>query len=687
MCLVDVEKAPKPLPACATPVAEGMKVFTRSERAISAQKATMEFLLINHPLDCPICDQGGECELQDLAMGYGRGVSRYTERKRVVKDKTLGALVSTDMTRCIHCTRCVRFGDEIAGIPTLGAVGRGERMEISTYVEQSLDHEMSGNIIDLCPVGALNNKPFRFHARAWEMLAKPLVSPHDCAGSNLYAHVLRGTVRRVVPRDNDGINETWLSDRDRFSCHGIDAPDRLESPMIKQDGQWQAVSWETALEAARDALHESTKDEGSALGILSSPSATLEEQYLLRRIADRLGSRNIDFRLRRNDFADQAADPAWPSLGCGIAEIESLDGMLLIGCDIRHEVPIVAHRIRKAVTQHNAAFAAVNPTRYEYFFPVAGYVSAPLESLASALAGVVAAAAQMSGGSVSDDVARVLTGVSIDDDHREAAAALVGKERALVLLGHIAGRHPAFSTLRVLAGALCELTGARLGQISEGSNASGAALAGALPHRDPGGVESTANGLDARAMLSSPRRGYLLFDVEPDRDTADAQLAQQALKSADKVVAFASFAGEGLLACADILLPIATFAETPGTYINAEGLWQSFDAAASTPGESRPGWRVLRVLGNLLGVEQCEYRSCADISAELRALLGHPAIHHGYSGEFKPNIQPVEVDEQAITVGIYAIDALVRRSEPLQLTALGRAGQADESAPQEHAQA
>ncbi|MGD2167908.1 MAG: NADH-quinone oxidoreductase subunit NuoG, partial [Gammaproteobacteria bacterium] len=335
MCLVDVEKAPKPLPACATPVAEGMKVFTRSSRALSAQKATMEFLLINHPLDCPICDQGGECELQDLAMGFGRGVSRYTERKRVVKDKNLGPLVSTDMTRCIHCTRCVRFGEEIVGFPTLGTVGRGENMEIGTYVEQSIDHELSGNIIDLCPVGALNNKPFRFHARAWEMTAHPVVSPHDCAGSNMYAHVLRGRVCRVVPRDNDAINESWLADRDRFSCHAIDAPDRVREPQIKREGAWETVGWQEALEHAAGVLINGTAGDGSALGVLAGPGATLEEYHLLRRLADGLGSRNIDHRLRRRDFTDQANDAPWPWLGCDIAELASRDAILLLGCDIR----------------------------------------------------------------------------------------------------------------------------------------------------------------------------------------------------------------------------------------------------------------------------------------------------------------------------------------------------------------
>ncbi|HVS25219.1 MAG TPA: NADH-quinone oxidoreductase subunit NuoG, partial [Gammaproteobacteria bacterium] len=392
MCLVEVEKVPKPLPACATPVAEGMKVFTRSKRAISAQKATMEFLLINHPLDCPICDQGGECELQDLAMGFGRGVSRYTERKRIVKDKNIGPLVSTDMTRCIQCTRCVRFGAEIAGIQELGTTGRSDSMEIGTYIEKSVDHELSGNIIDLCPVGALNNKPYRFSARAWEMIATPLVGAHDCAGSNLYAHVLRGKLRRVVPRDNDAINEAWISDRDRFSCHALYTDDRLLVPRVKKGGQWADASWQEALETATETLAEAAGADGDSIGVLASPSATLEELYLLNRIARHLGTGNIDTRLRRRDFRDQAADPAVPTLGCGIADLDSRGGVVVIGSNLRMEVPILAHRLRKAALR-GASVAFVNPERYEYHFNTAAYVDAPLESFAAALAGVVAAAA------------------------------------------------------------------------------------------------------------------------------------------------------------------------------------------------------------------------------------------------------------------------------------------------------
>ncbi len=403
MCLIEVEKAPKPMPACATPVGEGMKIFTKSPKAIAAQKATMEFLLINHPLDCPICDQGGECELQDLAIGYGRDISRYNDHKRVVKDKDIGPLVSTDMTRCIHCTRCVRFGEEITGKPQLGTTGRGEKMEISTYVEQSVDHELSANIIDLCPVGALNNKPYRYSARAWEMMQRATVSPHDCVGSNLYAHVLRGTVKRMVPRVNEAINETWLSDRDRFSYEAIYSADRLASPRIRENGDWRDIDWEDALATAADALRQADAEK---IGLLASPAITVEEAHLLAQLADHLGTANIDHRITRRDVTDQDDDPMYPSLGCSIAEIETQDAVLVAGSNIRAEAPIIAHRLRKAALA-GADISFVNNTEYEYFFEVADYLAG--EGLVQSLAGIAVAAAGR--GAVSDFVADICEGV------------------------------------------------------------------------------------------------------------------------------------------------------------------------------------------------------------------------------------------------------------------------------------
>jgi NADH-quinone oxidoreductase subunit G len=672
MCLVEVEKAPKPLPACATPVAEGMKIFTRSKRAISAQKATMEFLLINHPLDCPICDQGGECELQDLAMGFGRGVSRYTERKRIVKDKNLGPLVSTDMTRCIHCTRCVRFGQEIAGIQELGTNFRSDRSEIGTYIEKSVDHEMSGNIIDLCPVGALNNKPYRYSARAWEMVAKPLVSPHDCAGSNLYAHVLRGKLRRVVPRENEAINESWISDRDRFSCHAIYNDDRLKAPRRKVDGQWSEVSWQDALSAVAAMLRKATDVGGaSGLGTLVSPSATLEEAYLLQRITRHLGSDNIDYRLRQRDFRDQGSDPKAPLLGCSIADLDSRQGILVVGSNLRMEVPIIAHRIRKAARK-GASVAFVNPAVYEYHFNAAAYVAAAPDALVASLAGVVAAAASAAGAAVPANLARAVEGVAVTDDHRAAAQALA-RQPGLVLLGHIAQRHPQYADLRALAAGLATLTGATLGYLSEGANAAGAALAGATPHRGPRAKNVARSGFDVRAMLETPRNAYVLFGIEPSKDLAEGAAALPVLRGA-AVAAFTAFVSDELLDVADVLLPTATFAETAGTYVNVEGVWQSFDAAADAVGESRPGWRVLRVLGNELELPHCDYRLPSEIRAEVEAELAAPSAGDtAYQGSFAPSGRgPSSTPSTALDVPIYEIDALVRRSEPLQETVLAQ---------------
>ena len=671
MCLVEVERAPKPLPACATPVTDGMKVFTRSPAAIAAQKATMEFLLINHPLDCPICDQGGECELQDLAMGYGRGVSRYTEKKRVVKDKNLGPLVSTDMTRCIHCTRCVRFGEEIAGIQELGATGRSEHMEIGTWVERSVDHELSGNIIDLCPVGALNNKPYRYGARAWEMVARPLVSPHDCAGSNLYGHVLRGRLKRVVPRDNDAINETWISDRDRFSYEGVYSHDRLALPRVKTPQGWSDVGWPLALEAAAEILREATRRGGDGLGFLVSPNATVEEAYLLGRIARHLGSDNIDHRLRARDFRDQREDPLWPALGATIAGIDDLDGVLVVGSNLRREVPILAHRIRNAALR-GAAVGFVNPVEYYYHFRYDVCVEAPLSTLAGSLAGVLAAAHELSGRAPEGEWRAVLGSVRPGGADHAAARVLLDKSRALLLLGQIAMRHPRFADIRAIAAALCRVTGASLGYLPEGANAAGASLAGALPHRGPGGRAVNAPGLDAGAMLAVPRRAYALYGIEPEHDLSDALLAQDALAVADKVICFTCHASEALESVADVLLPIATFAETAGTYVNVEGTWQSVAAAADPVGEAREGWRVLRVLGNHLELPDCEYRSAAEVAGELSRSLGEREAATAYGGGFIPACEPVACDEKALDVPIYSVDGLVRRGRALQRTAAAR---------------
>jgi NADH-quinone oxidoreductase subunit G len=665
MCLVEVEKAPKPLPACATPIGEGMKIFTKSPKAIGAQKATMEFLLINHPLDCPICDQGGECELQDLAMGFGRDAARFNERKRVVKDKDLGPLVSTDMTRCIHCTRCVRFGQDVAGIQELGTTGRGEQMEIGTYVERAVDHELSGNIIDLCPVGALNSKPFRYRARSWEMTQHALVSPHDGTGTNLFGHVLRGRLMRVVPRPNDAINETWIADRDRYSYEGIYAADRLESPMVRDGGEWKKVTWEVALETAAKGL----KAAGADLATLASASSTAEELYLLGKITRAMGSANIDHRLRQADFRDQASDPAAPGLGgLPIAAIDQLDALLVVGSNLRREVPLLAHRVRKAA-RRGAKIAFLNPARYDYLFPVAAYLeSVPSKQLAD-LAAVYSAV--LEGASAPRHLAGLVGGAQPNVAHRALAAALKSGTKKAIWLGALALRHPAYADLRALAAGLAAATGATLGTLAEGGNAAGAYLAGAVPHREPGGIQSAAPGKNAREMLATPHKAYLLFGAtEPWVDGLGAD-AVKTLSSASFVVAATPFADDTLKSVAHVLLPIGSFAETSGTYVNFEGLWQSCAGAAKPLGESRPGWKVLRVLGNLAGVANFDYQSSEEVREELRAQCGDVAAQ-SYAGSHEVKSGEAHPEARVVDVPMYAVDAVLRRAPSLQRTKEGK---------------
>ena len=630
MCLVEVENAPKPLPACATPVAPGMKVFTRSARAIAAQKATMEFLLINHPLDCPICDQGGECELQDLAMGYGRDVSRFVERKRSVKDKNLGPLVSTDMTRCIHCTRCVRFGQEIAGIQELGTVGRGDRMEIGTFIERSVDHELSGNIIDLCPVGALNSKPFRYRARSWEMAQHETVAPHDCVGSNLYAHVRRGKLMRVVPRLNDAVNEAWISDRDRFSYEGVYAADRLERPLIKRGGEWESVEWSDALDAAATALREA----GANTGGLISPSATLEEHYLLGRLIRGLGSENIDHRLRRTDFSNQSGDPVVPGLGIELAALAERDFILMIGSDLRREAPMLAHWVRKA-SLAGAGVAFLDTTADEYLFPAIQHVVGSAE-FADA------------------------TGALADGDLHGLGALLENAERPAILLGHRALNHPAFSKIRHAANRIATRSGATLGYVTDGANAAGAALAGSLPHRGVAGSEVANPGMTAAEMLAGGElSACVAFGIEPEHDSAAGEAAIDALARVATTICLSPYATDAMKSYADIILPIGTWVETAGTFVNGEGRWQSFGGVARPFAEARPGWKVLRVLGNLLAQEGFDYVSADDVKAEIEPLVQSlpvdPEPSAGMVGAFGVRAS-----------GMYRIDSLTRRAPALQ---------------------
>ncbi|MBV8741960.1 MAG: NADH-quinone oxidoreductase subunit G [Sinobacteraceae bacterium] len=675
MCLVEVEKAPKPLPACATPVAEGMKVFTKSPRAIGAQRATMEFLLINHPLDCPICDQGGECELQDLAVGFGRDLSRYHERKRSVQDENLGPLIATDMTRCIHCTRCIRFTQEIAGYQELGMIGRGEQMKVRSYIEQSVHHEMSGNVIDLCPVGALVSKPYRFSARAWEMISHPLISPHDGAGSNLFGHVLRGKLMRVIPRENEAINETWIADRDRFSYEGVYSAERLERPMIRKpgtrgsasasEGEWVETDWQSALSLVAEGLKASAGN----LGVLASPCATLEELYLLNRICRGLGSNNIDHRLRQRDFRDQAADPAFPNLGMRISAIDALDALLVVGGNLRREVPILAHRVRKAALR-GAKVISLSPVAVDYLFPVAAaMVASPAQELHE-LAAMLAVAAERTGSAVPEHLGAAVRAAQVTDSHRAAVSALLNGERRAVWLGALALRHPAYADLRALAAGLAAMAGASFGVLAEGANAAGAYLAGAVPHRQSGGESVAASGLNALEMSERTLRACVLFGgVEPWVDLVGPDSARH-ISKAELVVAITPFVNEQLRDIAHVLLPMGSFAESSGTYVNLEGQWQSQAGAALPVGDSRPGWKILRVLGTLLNLDNFEYQSSEQVRDELRQRCAQGALP-GYSGTHQACATAPDIRE-VIDLSMYHVDALVRRAPSLQKTREGR---------------
>lgn len=672
MCLVEVEKAPKPMPACATPVMDGMKVFTSSPRALSAQKATMEFLLINHPLDCPVCDQGGECELQDLAMGFGSDVSRYTERKRVVADKNIGPLISTDMTRCIHCTRCVRFGQEVAGIQELGATGRGEHMQIGTYIEKSVDHELSGNVIDLCPVGALNSKPFRMRGRSWEMLEHSMIAPHDAAGSNIFGHTLRGKFMRVVPRDNESINETWISDRDRFSYEGIHSGERLLKPMIKLDGEWVETNWDEALEVAAKRIKALVADHGAdELGVLASASATTEELWLTSRIAESLGVANIDHRLRQADFRNDANAPVYPSLGRQIETLEDLDAALVVGSSLRKDVPIVAHRIRKAAMK-GAKVSFLNPRAYEFLFPVHAEDVVNYAEMVEELVAVAKTVAEKTGKNVPSQLAKIAKSAEVSDAAKSIAEALaeslVGGDESAVILGDLAEGHPAFADLHAIAQVISDLAGATLGVMSGGANSAGAWLAGAVPHRVAAGKPADKVGLNAAEMLEQGRKGYFLMGVEPELDAWNASAAHAAMSSAETVVMMTPFVNDRIKEYADVLLPIGTLGETSGTFINMEGLWQHFAGAAKALGDARPAWKVLRVMGNLLNVEGFDYMEPGDVSQECSDVFGD--IENDNVLKLDRDVVAFKADglHRVSETALYGSDMLVRRAPSLQAT-------------------
>jgi len=653
MCLVEVENAPKPLPACATPVMDGMKAFTRSPLAREAQKGTMEFLLINHPLDCPICDQGGECELQDVALGYGSEVTRFSEGKRVVKSQNIGPLIATDMTRCIHCTRCVRFGDEIAGVRELGATGRGEHMQIGVYVEKTVSSELSGNVIDLCPVGALTSKPFRYTARAWELVQHEGIAVHDGVGSNVYFHVRRNQVMRVVPRENEATNETWISDRDRFSYQGLYAKDRLEKPMLRVDGKLQKASWHDALMAAVEILKKSS----ASLGTLVSPSATLEEMYLAQKLSRGLGSNNIDHRLRQLDFRNPAADPPLPWLGQRMENLAHNQATLLVGSWLRKEQPMLNHWLRKSVLRGGVVMA-INPLHYDFNYELGESIYCQPSAMVQQLAGVAQA--------LGADTAGIK--VDADEQHNKIAEQLKTAEQGCVLLGSMAQMHPDFTLLRTLAANIAAATGIFTGFVGEGGNSTGAWIAGAVPHRGLGAQAVSEPGLDMAKMMEADLDAWLLVNVEPEYDAANP-VAISTVLGDSQVVAITAYLSPDLEKHADVLLPAGLFAETSGSLVNIQGDVQSFAGAVSPVGEARPGWKILRVLGNLADLDGFDFDDTEQVRAEILAATG-PKPDNSMPGAENPAaaLPPVEGLERISGVPMYSVDGLSRRSSALQHT-------------------
>ncbi|GAA4428874.1 NADH-quinone oxidoreductase subunit NuoG [Acidovorax lacteus] len=658
MCLVEVEKAPKPLPACATPVTQGMVVRTKSDKAIKAQQSVMEFLLINHPLDCPICDQGGECQLQDLAVGYGGSASRYTEEKRVVFHKDVGPLISMEeMSRCIHCTRCVRFGQEIAGVMELGMIHRGEHSEITTVAGDTVDSELSGNMIDLCPVGALTSKPFRYSARTWELSRRKSVSPHDSTGANLIVQVKNHRVMRVLPLENEAVNECWIADRDRFSYEALNSTDRLIQPMLKQGGVWTEVSWQTALEYVANGLKGIREQHGAqAIGALVSPHSTVEEAFLAGQLVRGLGSDNVDHRLRHADFT-RPDGIRW--LGMPVAALSQLQSVLVLGSNLRKDHPLFALRIRQAV-RHGARVSRIHNQDQDWAMSVAHDLVVPAGEWLASLSAVAAAVAQER----QVQAPQQAQGVAATESATAMARALLAGERKAILLGNAAAHHPQATQLLALAEWIASQTGASVGYLTESANTVGAQWAKAMP---------MAQGLNAGQMLNGALKAVLLLQVEPQFDSAAGAQAVQALASAEMVVTLSPFKTN--MDCSDVLLPIAPFTETSGTFVNAEGRVQGFHAVVRPLGETRPAWKVLRVLGNMLGVSGFDQESSQDVLAavaggQVPAFVPPELLSNGVR-----SVPSLPFSTEPCVAAIYQLDGLVRRSTSLQLTADGRAAQ------------
>ena len=650
MCLVEVEKAPKPLPACATPVTQGMKVFTHSAKAVEAQRSVMEFLLINHPLDCPICDQGGECQLQDLAVGYGKSNSRYDEEKRVVFHKNVGPLISMqEMTRCIHCTRCVRFGQEVAGVMELGMVNRGEHSEITTFVGQTVDSELSGNMIDLCPVGALTSKPFRYAARTWELGRKRSVSPHDSLGANTTVQTKANKVMRVVALENEAINECWISDRDRFSYEGLNSADRVTTPMVKQGGQWLETDWQSALDYVAHSLKTISAESGpESIGALAHPISSTEELHLLQKLVRGLGSNQMETRLRQTDVKNAAAAP-W--LGMPIAKINELDRVLVIGSFLRKDQPVLAARIRTA-SKRALQVLRIDAGGDDWLIPSSGISVAPSAWL-NALSEVALAVAK----------AKSLTApvgtfnLTISPAAQKIADSLLSGESKAVLLGSAAIAHHHASDLHVMAQFIADQTGSTLGFLPVGGNAVGASLV-------------NANGVGVESILSGERRAVILMNIEPDSDLPNPAAARAALAKANTVIALSAYKSADLMEVADVILPTSVFSETVSTFVNLEGRVQTVQPSVKPLDDSRPAWKVLRVLGGLLGLDGFLFNAPEEVLGE--------ALDDGYCNRLNNkatsssiangNLAPFNGLERLADVNIYAGDQIVRRSSALHLT-------------------
>ncbi len=660
MCLVQVEKAPKPLPACATPVTNGMKVFTHSELAVKAQKGVMEFLLINHPLDCPICDQGGECQLQDLSVGYGGLSSRFKEAKRVVFQKDVGPLISMqEMSRCIHCTRCVRFGQEIAGVMELGMANRNMHSEIQTFVGRTIDSELSGNMIDLCPVGALTSKPFRYSARSWELSRRKSVSPHDSVGSNLTVQVKNNRVMRVLPRENEDVNECWISDKDRFSYEALNSPSRLLKPMVRVDGSLREVEWNVALDYVAHGLKDIAKSHGAdAIAGLASPHSTLEELFLLQKLVRGIGSGNVDFRPRRRDFSSDGKLAGIPWLGMRIAEISQCDSVLVVGSFLRKDHPLLAQRLRQLAKKSGKKVSLISVTGDDPLISLHRHVSVAPSELPLAVAGVLKAVVELSGATTSMD----LSNVEISDSSRAIAENLITEGRKAVFFGNVAEQIASAAQLHVLGQELARLTNSSFGFLGEASNSVGGYVAKALP--------DSSEGLNAYEMFVQPRKAYVLLGVEPEFDCVNPMLAVGALKQADLVVALTTFKGDSAETYADVLLPTAPFTESSGTYVSTEGRVQSVAGVCRPAGESRPAWKILRVLGNLLSLPGFEYESSEQVRDEM--VPAGAVFLEGLSNAVKSEAVALPARgtglQRIADVPIYFSDALVRNAASLQKT-------------------